>query len=78
MEVNLPFLLCFTIFQVQAPGGGGAFIWRGDLMEGVLRVWEAYILEGLIFRILRYLIKNTLYCSLLNLFGFDKLRLKLL
>ena len=32
-------------------------------MEGVLRVWEAYILEGLIFRILRYLIKNTLYCS---------------
>ena len=28
LEVNLPFLLCFTlnlraIFQVQAPGGGG-------------------------------------------------------
>jgi len=58
LEVNLPFLLCFTIFQVQSHGG--AFIWRDDLMEGVLRVWGAYILEGLIFGILRYLIKNTL------------------
>ena len=46
LEVNLPFLLCFTlylraIFQVQAPGG--AYIWRGLYME------------GLIFGILRYL-----------------------
>ena len=34
LEVNLPFLLCFTlylraIFQVQAPRA--AYIWRGDL-----------------------------------------------
>ena len=38
-------------FQVQAPpGGGGAYIWRGDLTEGFLR----YESEGLIFGILRY------------------------
>ena len=52
-------LLCFplylrAIFQVQAfpsrGGGGGAYIWRGDLTEGFLRL----ILEGLIFGILRY------------------------
>ena len=44
LEVNLPFLLCFTlylraIFQVQAPPGGGGGLY----------------LEGLIFVILRYL-----------------------
>ena len=43
MEVDLPFLLCFTLYmrailQVQAPGGGGLY------------------LEGLIFLILGYLI----------------------
>ena len=37
LEVNVPFLLCFTlylraIFQVQAPPGGG-----GDLTEGFVR-----------------------------------------
>ena len=46
MEVNLLFLLCFTlylrtIFQVQGPGGG-AYIWRGLYKK------------GLIFGILRY------------------------
>ena len=47
-------------FQVHPPGG--AYIWRGDLTEGVLRFefWGAYIwrglyMEGLIFGILRYL-----------------------
>ena len=30
----------------------------------MLRVWGAYILEGLIFGILRYLTKNTLYCCI--------------
>ena len=51
MEVNLPFLLCFTlylraIFQLQAPG---AYIWRGDLTEGfyVTSLGGLY-LEGLI------------------------------
>ena len=48
LEVNLPFLLCFTfyfraIFQVQAPEG--AYVWRGDLTEGFLR----YRFRGLIF-----------------------------
>ena len=49
LEVNLPFLLCFTsylrttIFQVQAPVG--AYIWRGDLTKGFLR----YRFGGLIF-----------------------------
>ena len=41
LEVNLPFLLCFTsylgaIFQVQAPKGlifGGAYTWRGLFSE---------------------------------------------
>ena len=32
-------------FQVQAPRGGGAYIWRGDLTEGFLR----YEFGGLIF-----------------------------
>ena len=50
MEVHLPFLLCFTlylkaIFQVQLPGGGGAYIWRDDFTEGFLR----YLFGGLIF-----------------------------
>ena len=46
-------------FQVQAPGG---LYWRGNLTERffALRVWGVYIwrglyMEGLIFRILRYL-----------------------
>ena len=39
-EGNLPFLLCFTlhlraISKDKPPGG--AYIWRGDLMEGFLR-----------------------------------------
>ena len=49
-------------FRVQAPRG--AYIWRGDLSEVffALRFWGAYIcrglyIEGLIFRILRYVIK---------------------
>ena len=64
--MNLPFLLCFTlylraIFQVQAPGGG-AYIWKGELTEGFLRyrfggayIWWGSYMEGLIFGILRYL-----------------------
>ena len=59
LEVNLPFLLCFTlylraIFQVQA--SGGAYIWRGDLTEGffALSVWGGLIHGGAYFRNLRY------------------------
>ena len=48
LGVNLPFLLCFTlylraIFQVQAPGR--LIFGRGDLTEGFLR----YRFGGLIF-----------------------------
>ena len=40
-------LLCRlrTIFQVQA--AGGAYIWRGDLTEGLLRYRFAFGLGGL-------------------------------
>ena len=38
MEVNLPFLLCFTLYL-------RAYIWRGDLTNNVLR----YRFGGLIF-----------------------------
>ena len=49
LEVNLPFLLCFTlylraIFQVQAPGG--AYIWRGDLAEGPLHYRFGGLIHG--------------------------------
>ena len=52
LEVNLPFLLCFTlysraIFQVQAPGGlifGGAIQRRGFCVTGLGSLY----LEGLI------------------------------
>ena len=51
LEVNLPFLLCFTlylraIFQVQAPGG---LYLEGRFNGGffALPVWRAYIWRGL-------------------------------
>ena len=51
LEVNLPFLLCFTlylgaIFQVQAPGG---LYLEGRFNRGFfgLPVWGAYIWRGL-------------------------------
>ena len=63
LEVNLPFLLCFTlylraIFQLQAPRG---LYLKGRFNGGffTLPVWGAYIwrgfyMKGLIFGILRY------------------------
>ena len=58
LEVNLPLLLCFTlylraIFHVQAPGG---LYLEGRFNGGVfaLPVWGGSYLEGLIFGILRY------------------------
>ena len=58
------FALCYFVlegkFQVQAPRG--AYIRRGDLMEGFLRydfwgvyIWRGLYMEGLILGILRYL-----------------------
>ena len=51
LEINLPFLLCFTfylkaIFQVQAPGG---LYLEGRFNGGffVLAVWGAYTSRGL-------------------------------
>ena len=56
---NLPFLLNVFVgnFQVQAPQG--AYIWRGDLMGGLMRVFcvtslGGLYLEGLIFGVLRH------------------------
>ena len=44
-----------TTFYVTE-GGGGGYIWRGDLTEGFLRYrFEGLYLEGLISGILRYL-----------------------
>ena len=58
LEVNLPFLLCFTlylsaIFQVQAPGG---LIFGGAIQRRVFRVTGlgGLYMEGLICGILRY------------------------
>ena len=63
LEVNLPFLLCFTlylraIFQVQAPGGlylEGRFNGRFFALPvwGGLYIWRGFYMEGLIFGILR-------------------------
>ena len=60
LEVNLPFLLCFTlylgtIFQVQAPEGerrlsGGFFF---ALTAWGTYIWRGLYMEGLIFGILR-------------------------
>ena len=65
LEVNLKFLLCFTlylraIFQVQAPGGlylegrfnGGFFALR--FWGAYNFIWRGLYMEGLIFGILRY------------------------
>ena len=62
VEVNLPFLLCFTLylranFQVQAPGGlifGGAIKRRVFCVTGLGDLY----LEGLFFEILRYIKHN--------------------
>ena len=47
LEVNLPFLLCFTLYlrAISKYKPPGAYIWRGDLTEGFLR----YEFGGLIF-----------------------------
>ena len=60
------FALFYFVFEGNFPSTSpqGAYIWRGDLTEGffVLRVWRAFIwrglyMEGLIFGILRYLLR---------------------
>ena len=70
LEVNLSFLLCFTlylgaIFQVQVPGGDLYLEGRFNGGFFALPVWGAYILrglyvEGLIFGILRYTLPQRL------------------
>ena len=66
LEVNLPFLLCFTlylraIFQVQAPGG---LIFEERFNRGFFRLpdWGAYIWRGLIHRG-AYFRNLTVYCK---------------
>ena len=63
MEVNLLFLLCFTlylraIFQVQAPGG---LYLEGRFNEGffALPVWRAYIWRGLFSEFYGMFVKQT-------------------
>ena len=50
LEGNLPvFLFCFVFegnFQVQAPPGRGAYIWRGDSKEGFLRYEFGGLIHG--------------------------------
>ena len=59
------FSLFYFVFEGNFPSTNprGAYIWRGDLIEGffALPVWGVYIwrgsyIEGLIFGILRYII----------------------
>ena len=58
LEVNLPFLLCFTLYlraisQVQAPGG---LIFNGGLFAlpvSAAYIWRGLYMEGLILGILR-------------------------
>ena len=59
------FALFYFVFEGNFPSTNprGAYIWRGDLIEGffALPVWGVYIwrgsyIEGLIFGILRYII----------------------
>ena len=57
LEVNLPFLLHFTLylrasFQVQAPREGGGLFYKGFF---ALPVWKGLYLEGFISGILRYI-----------------------
>ena len=57
------FALFYFIFEGNFPRTSpqGAYIWRGDLMEGFLRhrygeayIWRGLCMEGLTFGILRY------------------------
>ena len=67
MEGNLPFLLCFTLYfrAISKNTRVGIYLegrFNGGFSE--LRVWGAYIwrgfyMEGLIFGILRYFMRNT-------------------
>ena len=47
LEINLPFLLCFTSYLSTSPLG--AYIWRGDLTEGFyVTGLGSFYFEGLI------------------------------
>ena len=69
LEVNLPFLLCFTLYlraisKYKTPGSlylegrfkGGFFALR---VSGAY-IWRGLYMEGFIFRILRYLLQEKL------------------
>ena len=55
--------ICFTLYLTEISKyklPGGAYIWRGDLTEGVLRhKLGGLYLERLIFGILRYMARTT-------------------
>ena len=50
LEGNLPVFLFYFVFegnfQVQAPPGRGAYIWRGDSKEGFLRYEFGGLIHG--------------------------------
>ena len=61
--------LFYFVFEGSFPRTSprGAYIWRGDLTEGLLRhrfggayIWRCLYMEGLIFGILRYLVSEHL------------------
>ena len=54
------FALFYFVFEDDFPSTSprGAYIWRGDLTEDVTHLGGLYM-EGLIFGISRYLLKNT-------------------
>ena len=62
------FALFYFVFEGNFPSTSprGAYIWRGDLTEGVFAlpvwgacIWRGLYMEGLIFGILRYAIAST-------------------
>ena len=62
------FALSFFVFegnfQLKAPPGGGAYIWKSDLTEGCLRYeFRGLYTEGLSFGVLRYLVCVSLEIS---------------
>ena len=59
------FALFYVVFEGDFPSTSpqGAYIWRGDLTEDVTHLGSLHM-EGLIFGISRYLLKNTAFLSI--------------
>ena len=69
LEVNLLFLLCFTLY-FPSTGPRGALIWSSDLTEGFLRYrFGGLIFGGAYFRNLRhsFICMITSLCDLVSM-----------